>query len=276
MTAPDMFAIGSPKWPGLSKLTEESGEAQQVIGKLMGTGGETAHWDGTNLYHRLIDEVGDTLAACRFVGEKNGCSSAIEKRAMQKLALFNQWHAEGGEPLAGITDDSVDVRIAKLTEERDAARTQKDTLTRQLVALQEEQRVRNARANQFESLLRIMRTRRYAASSSTSFDWRVLPQYWNELDALLPESKPHTCINTQATSDGSVPPPCPACQEQPEHTALAPALGVLVVHKVFGRSTVVSMPENGDKTWMRLRLIETGDVYLAYTADVSLPVKEKR
>lgn len=47
---PPMFAIGSPVWPGLSKLAEEAGETLQVVGKLMGTGGESAHWD--DQWHR--------------------------------------------------------------------------------------------------------------------------------------------------------------------------------------------------------------------------------
>lgn len=96
-----MFAIGSPFWPGLSKLTEESGEVCQVIGKLVGTGGETAHWDGSDLRVRLIEEAGDVLAACDFVIEKNGldASGAAAARRAFKLALFRKWHAEGLEPV---------------------------------------------------------------------------------------------------------------------------------------------------------------------------------
>jgi hypothetical protein len=88
-----MFAIGSPAWPGLSKITEESGEVLQVIGKLLGTGGQTAHWDGTDLLVRLIEEVGDVLAACDFVVSANALNAdAIGARRAQKLALFWQWH----------------------------------------------------------------------------------------------------------------------------------------------------------------------------------------
>lgn len=90
---PDMFAIGSPQWPGLSKLAEESGEVVQVIGKLMGNGGERDHWDGTNLRARLFDEVADLLAACDFVVEMNGFN--LEQRRQAKLELFRKWHRDG-------------------------------------------------------------------------------------------------------------------------------------------------------------------------------------
>lgn len=94
-TIPPIFAIGSPVWPGLSKLTEESGEVQQVIGKLMGTGGAIQHWDGSNLQERLIEEMGDCWAALQFVASKNNLDmGAIERRRAKKLALFNQWHED--------------------------------------------------------------------------------------------------------------------------------------------------------------------------------------
>jgi NTP pyrophosphatase (non-canonical NTP hydrolase) len=87
------FAIGSPVWPGLSKLTEEAGEVQQVVGKLMGTGGLEDHWNGTNLRTRLIEEMGDVLAAIAYVVKHNGIDDqALEKRFDEKLALFEQWH----------------------------------------------------------------------------------------------------------------------------------------------------------------------------------------
>jgi len=97
--APKMFAIGSGQWPGLSKITEEAGEVQQVIGKLLGTGGEEEHWDGTNLRTRLTEEVGDVLAACDFVVMLNKLD--VAKRREEKLKLFLKWHAES------ITDCSI-------------------------------------------------------------------------------------------------------------------------------------------------------------------------
>jgi len=94
MKAPEMFAIGSPRWPGVSKITEEAGEVQQVIGKLLGTGGERNHWDGSDLRQRLIEEVGDVLAAADFVAIANDFEAEVRERARQKLALFFKWHGE--------------------------------------------------------------------------------------------------------------------------------------------------------------------------------------
>jgi NTP pyrophosphatase (non-canonical NTP hydrolase) len=96
---PAMFAIGSPKWPGLSKLDEEAGEVVQVIGKLMGTGGDPDHWDGTDLRIRLQEEIADVLAACDFVQLVNPYALdevAIAERRREKLETFLRWHREQG------------------------------------------------------------------------------------------------------------------------------------------------------------------------------------
>ena len=87
-------AIGSAKWPGLSKLTEEVGEVLQIIGKLVATNGESAHWDGTvDLRSRLVEEIADVDAALRFVAEKNGLDlDVILARSDEKYALFCKWH----------------------------------------------------------------------------------------------------------------------------------------------------------------------------------------
>jgi NTP pyrophosphatase (non-canonical NTP hydrolase) len=92
-----MFAIGDTEWPGISKLAEESGEVVQVIGKLMGTGGKLDHWDGSKLNEELNKEIGDLLAAIRFVVRHcpNIDSNTINERADLKLRRFEQWHALG-------------------------------------------------------------------------------------------------------------------------------------------------------------------------------------
>jgi NTP pyrophosphatase (non-canonical NTP hydrolase) len=94
------YSIGSSHWPGISKLTEEMGETGQVIGKLLGTGGEPLHWDGSNLPERLIEEMGDVIAAIWFVVETNGLdNAALNRRSIQKLLTFREWHLEqGSEP----------------------------------------------------------------------------------------------------------------------------------------------------------------------------------
>lgn len=95
--APPMFAIGSPKWPGLSKLSEEAGEVVQVIGKLMGTGGDPMHWDGSDLRQRLVEELGDLQAAITFVIAYCDIDpAAVGLRTAQKLTVFDQWHREQG------------------------------------------------------------------------------------------------------------------------------------------------------------------------------------
>jgi NTP pyrophosphatase (non-canonical NTP hydrolase) len=89
------YAIGSSHWPGLSKLTEEAGEVLQVVGKLVATNGETAHWDGSDLKTRLESELGDLLGAIRFVIQENGLDErAVMRRRDEKMALFSRWHEE--------------------------------------------------------------------------------------------------------------------------------------------------------------------------------------
>lgn len=92
-----MFAIGDKKWPGVSKLVEEIGELGQVLGKLMGSRGETDHWSG-NLLDMLYDEMGDVLGAIHFVAEYCKLDwERIEKRATMKLMKFRRRHLEDPE-----------------------------------------------------------------------------------------------------------------------------------------------------------------------------------
>jgi len=89
------FSIGSKLWPGLSKVIEECGELAQVAGKLMGTGGVLAHWDGSNLKVRLEEEIADVIAACIFFVEHNAFDAkTIGERVMVKIKLFDEWHAK--------------------------------------------------------------------------------------------------------------------------------------------------------------------------------------
>lgn len=97
------FSIGSKVWPGMSKLIEEMGELGQVLGKLMGTGGEAKHWDGSNLRERVIEELADVYAAIRFfvannLTEEEG--AALSKRVVEKRRLFEEWHAGGTHGVA--------------------------------------------------------------------------------------------------------------------------------------------------------------------------------
>lgn len=77
---------------GLAKLTEELGELQQVVGKLLAyPAGE--HPDGKGpLHERLVDEIADVHAALVFAQEKLELPvSKIRERAEKKLHLFHFW-----------------------------------------------------------------------------------------------------------------------------------------------------------------------------------------
>jgi len=87
------YAISGYPWPGLSKLAEESGEVIQVLGKIVGTGGEVEHWDGTNLRDRVSEELGDLCAAIHFFVDKNNLDrDMIVAQYSRKRQLFEQWH----------------------------------------------------------------------------------------------------------------------------------------------------------------------------------------
>ena len=98
------FSIGSKVWSGTSKLIEEIGEVQEVFGKLQQTLGKLLqvsgdaenHWSG-NLREKLVEEIGDVLAATTFFRKKNMTINEgirIDERYGLKLALFEKWHAE--------------------------------------------------------------------------------------------------------------------------------------------------------------------------------------
>lgn len=86
---------------GLVKLTEECGEALQVVGKMLQypelQHSMNQHPDGTVLRERLEEELGDLTAAVTFVVCKLGLDiERIAKRGDDKLVLFAQWDREPG------------------------------------------------------------------------------------------------------------------------------------------------------------------------------------
>ena len=87
------YSIGSDNWNGMSKLIEEMGELQQVLGKLIGSSGRTDHWSG-DLNEKLVEECGDVLAALNFFVMKN-LSEENQDRALEqaerKVNLFEEW-----------------------------------------------------------------------------------------------------------------------------------------------------------------------------------------
>ena len=98
MKASGDFSIGSTVWTGTSKLIEEMGELHQVLGKLIGAHGETAHYDGSDLRQRLVEEIGDLKAAIAFFQTLNLTeeeNQQMAERIKKKLVLFQKWHEEG-------------------------------------------------------------------------------------------------------------------------------------------------------------------------------------
>lgn len=96
------FSIGSRVWPGVSKLLEEMGELQQVLGKLIAVAGRTKHWSG-DLRELLVQEVGDVLAAIGFFRQHNLTieeSVRVSERVEAKIGAFNRWHARPTLPEA--------------------------------------------------------------------------------------------------------------------------------------------------------------------------------
>lgn len=88
------FSIGSNVWTGASKLIEEMGELQQVLGKLIAIAGATEHWSG-DLRKMLVDEIGDVVAATGFFTSQNFTRDEliqITRRGEEKLLLFRKWH----------------------------------------------------------------------------------------------------------------------------------------------------------------------------------------
>lgn len=94
-----MFAIGDNEWPGVSKLVEEIGELGQVLGKLMGSRGDTKHWSG-DLRDMMQTEIGDVMAAITFLLAHNPALNreTIEAQIKKKVALFEQWHKDDPDP----------------------------------------------------------------------------------------------------------------------------------------------------------------------------------
>jgi hypothetical protein len=100
MTGSGDFSIGSKVWPGTSKLLEEMGELQQMLGKLIAVAGSTEHWDG-DLRPRLLEEIADVSAALGFFVEQNLAGAeedAMADRITEKLMLFRKWHKEHTKP----------------------------------------------------------------------------------------------------------------------------------------------------------------------------------
>lgn len=78
---------------GLAKLSEELGELQQIVGKMMAYG-KGPHPDGTsNLHDRFEEEAGDVVASILFVNYTHNLNlDSIKTRSIKKLKKFFEWH----------------------------------------------------------------------------------------------------------------------------------------------------------------------------------------
>lgn len=80
---------------GVPKLIEECGGLIQVCGKRLAYYTTDEHPDGTNLQARMIEEMGDVLAAIDFVTEQFDLDrNAIHARKSNKVRTFALWDAE--------------------------------------------------------------------------------------------------------------------------------------------------------------------------------------
>jgi NTP pyrophosphatase (non-canonical NTP hydrolase) len=81
------------RFNGLAKLTEELGELQQVVGKMLNLNeDQDIYWDGTSMRTRLIEEMGDVLASITFVtGKLELTERDIHERRCLKLNLYRLW-----------------------------------------------------------------------------------------------------------------------------------------------------------------------------------------
>lgn len=92
---PVFGGFGQLDCPGLAKMTEENGEAGQIIGKIYQIGGMGSHWDGKDLTlkERLEDEIADQMAAISFFSQYNDLDmDRVDARVQLKFAKFEKWH----------------------------------------------------------------------------------------------------------------------------------------------------------------------------------------
>lgn len=85
--------VGSPNWPGLLKLMEETAELQQILAKIAASEG-TDHWSG-DLTPNLLDELGDVSASLMYFKRWNLTQdqrSRTQERASEKYRRFSYWH----------------------------------------------------------------------------------------------------------------------------------------------------------------------------------------
>ena len=81
---------------GVAKLIEEMGELHQVLGKkLAWWDTDEPHWDGSVLNVRMQEEMGDVLAAIKFVASQLELDWLdVLARERYKEQLFGTWQEQ--------------------------------------------------------------------------------------------------------------------------------------------------------------------------------------
>lgn len=81
---------------GLVKLAEECGELIQVAMKKVNIGEEWSYYDGKDLRHDILAEIGDVIATIDFVRSKLGLLQYddglfLNSRIAYKLSEYEEW-----------------------------------------------------------------------------------------------------------------------------------------------------------------------------------------
>lgn len=89
---------------GLVKLIEECNELGQIGAKKLAYYHTDVHPDGMgSMKKRLENEIADVMAACEFVMTYHALSAErIGARRIEKMALFEEWHAQTDNNQDGI------------------------------------------------------------------------------------------------------------------------------------------------------------------------------
>ncbi len=98
MKSDGSFSLGHNAWPGLGKCIEESGELNQVFGKLIANHGDTNYYADLDLREKLIEELADDVAAKFAFIDLNLTGHEIQRtheRVREKYLRFIEWHEEG-------------------------------------------------------------------------------------------------------------------------------------------------------------------------------------
>ncbi len=98
MKSDGSFSLGHNAWSGLGKCIEESGELNQVLGKLIANHGDTNYYADLDLREKLIEELADDMAAKQAFIMLNMSGIEINKitdRMNEKYLRFIKWHEEG-------------------------------------------------------------------------------------------------------------------------------------------------------------------------------------